>query len=56
MFGAEKIVFGTDYPFGLGQEGMQYIEHAVWTVEHSGLSEAELDHIFSLNARHGLQI
>ncbi len=56
MFGAEKIVFGTDYPFGLGQEGMQYIEHAIWTVEHSGLSEAELDHIFSLNARHGLQI
>ena len=56
MFGAEKIVFGTDYPFGLGQEGMQYIEHAVWTVEHSGLSEAELNHIFSQNARDGLKI
>ena len=56
MFGTEKIVFGTDYPFGLGQEGMQYIEHAVWTVEHSGLSEAELNQIFSQNARDGLKI
>jgi len=56
MFGPEKIVFGTDYPFGLGQEGMQYIEHAIWTVEHSGLSEAELNQIFSQNARDGLSI
>ena len=56
MFGPEKIVFGTDYPFGLGQEGMQYIEHAVWVVEHSGLSEAEVNQIFSQNARDGLKI
>ena len=56
MFGPEKIVFGTDYPFGLGQEGMQYVEHAVWIVEHSGLSEAEINQIFSQNARDGLQI
>ncbi|MEI9475521.1 MAG: amidohydrolase family protein [Deltaproteobacteria bacterium] len=56
MFGPEKIVFGTDYPFGLGQEGMQYIEHAVWVVEHSGLSEAVVNQIFSQNARDGLKI
>ena len=56
MFGPEKIVFGTDYPFGLGQEGMQYVEHAVWVVEHSGLSEAEMNQIFSQNARDGLKI
>ena len=56
MFGPEKIVFGTDYPFGLGQEGMQYVEHAVWVVEHSGLSEAEMNQIFFQNARDGLKI
>lgn len=56
MFGPEKIVFGTDYPFGLGQEGMQYIEHAVWVVEHSGLSEAEVKQIFCHNVRDGLKI
>jgi predicted TIM-barrel fold metal-dependent hydrolase len=51
MYGPEKIVFGTDYPFGLGQEGMQYIEHAIWTVEHTGLPEAEKEQIFRLNGR-----
>jgi predicted TIM-barrel fold metal-dependent hydrolase len=56
MFGPEKIVFGTDYPFGLGQEGMQYIEHAVWVVEHSGLNEAEINQIFCHNVRDALKI
>jgi predicted TIM-barrel fold metal-dependent hydrolase len=56
MFGSEKIVFGTDYPFGLGQEGMQYIEHAVWVVEHSGLSETARNQLFFGNARDGLKI
>ena len=56
MFGPERIVFGTDYPFGIGQEGMQYVEHAVWTVEHSGLSEAERDQIFHQNACDCLKI
>jgi aminocarboxymuconate-semialdehyde decarboxylase len=51
MFGSEQIVFGTDYPFGLGQEGKQYVEHAVGVVEESGLSETELRQIFSANAR-----
>jgi predicted TIM-barrel fold metal-dependent hydrolase len=50
MFGPDKIVFGTDYPFGLGQEGMQYIEHAIWTVEHMGVPETALERIFSQNA------
>jgi aminocarboxymuconate-semialdehyde decarboxylase len=56
MFGAGQIVFGTDYPFGLGQEGKQYVEHAVGVVQDSGLSEPELDKIFSLNARQLLQL
>ena len=56
MFGSEQIVFGTDYPFGLGQEGKQYVEHAVGVVEESGLSEAELKNIFSANARKLLAI
>jgi predicted TIM-barrel fold metal-dependent hydrolase len=51
MFGANQIVFGTDYPFGLGQEGKQYVEHAVGVVEESGLSETDLTRIFSTNAR-----
>jgi aminocarboxymuconate-semialdehyde decarboxylase len=51
MFGAGQIVFGTDYPFGLGQEGKQYVEHAVGVVQDSGLSGGELGNIFSANAR-----
>lgn len=51
MFGASQIVFGTDYPFGLGQEGKQYVEHAVGVVDDSGLSETELSKIFAANAR-----
>jgi len=51
MFGSEQIVFGTDYPFGLGQEGKQYVEHAVGVVEESGLSKYALGQIFSANAR-----
>jgi len=50
MFGAEQILFGTDYPFGLGQEGKQYVEHAVTVVEDSGLSTNELKNIFFGNA------
>jgi len=50
MFGAERILFGTDYPFGIGQEGMQYVEHAVWIVENSGLGEKYKNMIFHENA------
>ena len=49
MFGPERILFGTDYPFGIGQEGMQYVEHAVWIVENSALSEADKNRIFYEN-------
>ncbi|HLN88201.1 MAG TPA: amidohydrolase family protein [Candidatus Limnocylindrales bacterium] len=56
MFGSEQIVFGTDYPFGLGQEGKQYVEHAIGVVEESGLSETDLRKIFSANARKLLAI
>ncbi len=56
LFGAGQIVFGTDYPFGLGQEGKQYVEHAVGVVQDAGLSEAEMKGIFSGNARRLLQL
>lgn len=49
MYGSESILFGTDYPFGIGQEGMQYVEHAIWMVENSVLSGAEKNQIFSEN-------
>ena len=51
MYGCGQIVFGTDYPFGLGQEGKQYVEHAVGVVQDSGLSVTDLTKIFSTNAR-----
>jgi aminocarboxymuconate-semialdehyde decarboxylase len=51
MFGVEQIVFGTDYPFGLGQEGKQYVEHAVDVVQDSGLGPSEMTKIFFGNAR-----
>jgi aminocarboxymuconate-semialdehyde decarboxylase len=50
MFGAGQIVFGSDYPFGLGQEGKQYVEHAVDVVNNSGLNESELHQVFRANA------
>ena len=56
MFGSEQIVFGTDYPFGLGQEGKQYTEHAIGVVQESGLSETDLAKIYGGNARQLLQI
>lgn len=56
VFGAEQIVFGTDYPFGLGQEGKQYVEHALGAVQESGLADSELKNIFSGNARKLLAI
>jgi aminocarboxymuconate-semialdehyde decarboxylase len=56
MFGSGQIVFGTDYPFGLGQEGKQYTEHAVGVVDGSGLSEPDLAKIYGGNAQRLLQI
>ena len=56
MFGTTQIVFGTDYPFGLGQEGKQYVEHAVGVVQDSGLSESDLSRIYCANARNLLGI
>jgi aminocarboxymuconate-semialdehyde decarboxylase len=50
MFGSERILFGSDYPFGIGQEGMQYVEHAVWIVENSELSQTDKNLIFHENA------
>jgi aminocarboxymuconate-semialdehyde decarboxylase len=49
MFGSEQVVFGSDFPFGLGQEGMQYMEKAVSVVDRSELSEIDRERIFSGN-------
>jgi aminocarboxymuconate-semialdehyde decarboxylase len=56
MFGAEQVVFGSDFPFGLGQEGMQYMEKAVSVVERSELSEIDRERIFSGNLQGLLHI
>ena len=56
MVGTTQIVFGTDYPFGLGQEGKQYVEHAVGVVQDSGLSKSDLSRIYCTNARNLLGI
>jgi predicted TIM-barrel fold metal-dependent hydrolase len=56
LFGVEQIVFGSDFPFGFGQEGMQYIEKAVWVVEQSGLSDAEREQIFCADVKALLKI
>jgi aminocarboxymuconate-semialdehyde decarboxylase len=56
MFGCDQIVFGTDYPFGLGQEGKQYTEHAVGVVQESGLNDTDLAKIYGGNAQRLLQI
>ena len=56
MYGIERIVFGTDYPFGTGQEGMQYMEKAIWNVENSGLNKADTAKIFAGNIQALLNI
>ena len=49
IYGIERIVFGTDYPFGTGQEGMQYMEKAIRNVENCGITEGDKAKIFSEN-------
>src|SRR5262249_10142167 len=56
MFCSCPILFGARYPFGLGQEGKQYIEHAVEVVQNSGLNESDLVKIYGGNARRLLHI
>ena len=56
MFGSEQVVFGSDFPFGLGQEGMQYMEKAVAVVERSGLGKTDRERIFSGNLQGLLKI
>jgi len=56
MLGSTQLVFGSDFPFGLGQEGMQYMEKAVSVVERSGLAENERAQIFSGNLQKLLRI
>ncbi|MGH9857522.1 MAG: amidohydrolase family protein, partial [Acidobacteriota bacterium] len=55
MVGSEQIVFGSDYPFGLGQEGKQYIEHSLSLVQESGLSLSDQENIFSNNVNRIMQ-
>jgi predicted TIM-barrel fold metal-dependent hydrolase len=56
MFGAQQIVFGSDFPFGLGQEGMQYMEKAVSVVDRSELNAIDRERIFSANLQQLLKI
>lgn len=49
MFGPEQIVFGSDYPFGLGQEGKQYIEHSLSLIQQSGLTTVDQEKILGSN-------
>lgn len=56
MYGAERVLFGTDYPFGTGQEGMQYTEKAIWNVENARLSKFDAEKIFAGNVKELLKI
>ena len=49
MLGSDQIVFGSDYPFGLGQEGKQYVENSLSLVRDSGLSAADQEKVFGKN-------
>ena len=51
--GAERILFGTDLPWG--QEG-DYLERALAGVEESGLPQAQKDLIYSGNAKRLLKL
>ena len=50
LFGAERIVYGTDYPFGAGQ-GKDFIERAFACVRDLSLPGEEEQAIFEMNAR-----
>ena len=50
LFGAERIVYGTDYPFGPGR-GREFIERAKACVQDLSLPQADEEAIFHQNAR-----
>ena len=50
LFGAERIVYGTDYPFGEGQ-GRDFIERAFSCVKEISLPSEEEKMIFETNAK-----
>ncbi|MBI2880322.1 MAG: amidohydrolase [Candidatus Tectomicrobia bacterium] len=50
LFGAERILFGTDYPFG-GDGGKEFIQKAVDCVTDLSLPKREEEAIFSGNTR-----
>ncbi|MFQ5913008.1 MAG: amidohydrolase family protein [Nitrospinota bacterium] len=50
LFGAERILFGTDYPFG-GEGGREYIRKAIDCVADLAFPQAEEEAIFHENAR-----
>lgn len=55
FFGAEKIVFGTDYPFG-PEQGEVFIRQAIDVVEQEAIPEDDRKKIFEDNARKLLKI
>ncbi len=50
VFGADHIVFGTDYPFGPGTGESRLIDYPK-TIESSGLPASEIQKILAGNAR-----
>ncbi len=51
LFGPERIIFGTDYPFG-PEGGRQYVQKAIACVADLSLPDSEQKAIFSENALH----
>ena len=50
MFGSEKILFGSDYPFGPGS-GELFIRKGISCIEDQGCGADEKEAMFSGNAR-----
>lgn len=55
FFGADKIAFGTDYPFGPDQ-GERWVRDAIVAIKDMQIPESEKEKIFHLNAEKLLKI
>jgi len=55
FFGAEKMLFGTDYPFG-PKQGEVFIQQAIDVVEQESIPEEDRKKIFGENARRLLKM
>jgi len=50
FFGAEQVVFGSDYPFD-NNDGLTYIQSSIDAVGGAGLAPGEIKAVFDGNAR-----